>query len=178
MRRWVQVCTKNPVLRTKRVIGDTRRFVASTTVCRRNKKLKEIARKEVEKDSLQPEGAPEGTIPTDLEQSTGLERAEMIADILGEDLFDMAPLDSSRTGTVQDPIIVPSLDPYRYIGCTGSPADSHPIVWMTVKEGKLRRCPTCGSVYRLQRHTHSKDVEEAAKNVDNEDNGGQDDEGR
>jgi cytochrome c oxidase subunit 5b len=44
-------------------------------------------------------GAPPGTIPTDLEQATGLERLEILGKMQGVDVFDMKPLDASRKGT-------------------------------------------------------------------------------
>lgn len=44
-------------------------------------------------------GAPDGTVPTDLEQATGLERLELLGKLEGKDIFDMTPLDSSRKGT-------------------------------------------------------------------------------
>lgn len=43
-------------------------------------------------------GAASGTVPTDLEQSTGLERLELLGKLEGKDIFDMSPLDSSRKG--------------------------------------------------------------------------------
>ena len=33
----------------------------------------------------------------------------------------------------------------RVIGCTGSPADSHHVLWFHVREGKQTRCTECGS---------------------------------
>ena len=50
-----------------------------------------------EEDLLGPGAAP-GTVPTDLEQSTGLERLEILGKMEGIDVFDMRPLDSSRRG--------------------------------------------------------------------------------
>ena len=47
---------------------------------------------------LLPEGAPVGTVPTDLNQSTGLERLEVLGKMQGVDIFDMKPLDASRKG--------------------------------------------------------------------------------
>lgn len=51
-----------------------------------------------EADLLPPGGKP-GTIPTDLEQATGLERLEILGKMQGVDIFDMRPLDASRLGT-------------------------------------------------------------------------------
>lgn len=50
-----------------------------------------------------PPGAKPGTIPTDAEQSTGLERLEILGKMQGIDIFDMRPLDASRLGTSEDP---------------------------------------------------------------------------
>lgn len=44
-------------------------------------------------------GAKPGTVPTDLEQATGLERLEILGKMQGIDIFDMRPLPSDRTGT-------------------------------------------------------------------------------
>jgi cytochrome c oxidase subunit 5b len=43
-------------------------------------------------------GAQPGTVPTDLEQATGLERLEILGKMEGVDIFDMRPLDASRKG--------------------------------------------------------------------------------
>jgi cytochrome c oxidase subunit 5b len=47
---------------------------------------------------LIPPGAKAGTVPTDLEQATGLERLELLGKMQGIDIFDMRPLDASRKG--------------------------------------------------------------------------------
>jgi len=47
---------------------------------------------------LIPPGAAPGTVPTDLEQATGLERLEILGKMHGVDIFDMKPLDASRKG--------------------------------------------------------------------------------
>jgi hypothetical protein len=47
---------------------------------------------------LIPPGAPVGTVPSDLEQATGLERLEILGKMQGVDIFDMKPLDASRKG--------------------------------------------------------------------------------
>ena len=43
-------------------------------------------------------GAEPGTIPTDLEQATGLERLEILGKMQGIDIFDMRPLPADRVG--------------------------------------------------------------------------------
>ena len=50
-----------------------------------------------ESDLLPPGGAV-GTVPTDIEQATGLERLEILGKMQGVDIFDMKPLDASRKG--------------------------------------------------------------------------------
>lgn len=50
-------------------------------------------------DDLLPPGAKPGTVATDIEQATGLERLEILGKMQGIDIFDMKPLDASRVGT-------------------------------------------------------------------------------
>ncbi|QPG75958.1 Cytochrome c oxidase subunit 4 [Brettanomyces nanus] len=94
-------------------------------------------------------GAKKGEVPTDLEQATGLERFELLGKLEGVEVFENKPLDASRKGTLQHPIVVDSYDPYRYIGCTGSPAGSHIVMWLKPSVDKVARCWECGSVYKL-----------------------------
>lgn len=79
-----------------------------------------------------PPGAARGTIPTDLEQATGLERLEILGKMQGIDIFDMSPLPADRVGTFDDPIVVKSAGDEFQVGCTGSPADSHIVKWCVV----------------------------------------------
>jgi cytochrome c oxidase subunit 5b len=132
-----------------------------------------------ERDLL-PEGAQPGTVPTDNEQATGLERLEILGKMQGVDVFDMRPLDSSRkgmcsiclqdillepppidffffffnhykTGTLQDPIVVRSFGDEQYVGCTGCPADTHVVTWLTMSRDRpIERCPECGGVYKME----------------------------
>lgn len=46
-----------------------------------------------------PLGGKPGTVPSDLDQATGLERLEILGKMQGVDIFDMKPLDASRKGT-------------------------------------------------------------------------------
>lgn len=50
-----------------------------------------------EEDLVGP-GARPGTVPTDIEQATGLERLEILGKMESVDVFDMRPLDASRLG--------------------------------------------------------------------------------
>ena len=52
-------------------------------------------------EDLLPPGAEPGTMPTDENQATGLERLEILGKMQGVDVFDMRPLDASRKGTWQ-----------------------------------------------------------------------------
>jgi cytochrome c oxidase subunit 5b len=100
-------------------------------------------------ESLFGPGGKDNAVPTDFEQSTGLERLELLGKLKGIDVFDSQVLDSSRKGTMADPIIIDSYDHERYIGCTGSPAGSHEIHWLRPRIEKPGRCWECGSVYKL-----------------------------
>lgn len=69
---------------------------------------------------------------------------------------------------MDNPIMVRSAGEEQYAGCTGYPADSHEVIWLTVSLGlavtsrhaltpdhqmskarPLERCPECGSVYKM-----------------------------
>ena len=52
------------------------------------------------------EGAKAGEVPTDDIQATGLERLQVLGAKEGVDVFDYKPLDSSRIGTLEDPVKV------------------------------------------------------------------------
>ncbi|PNY24161.1 Cytochrome c oxidase subunit 4, mitochondrial [Tolypocladium capitatum] len=114
-------------------------------------------------------GASPGTVPTDLEQATGLERLEILGKMEGVDIFDMRPLDASRKGTMEDPILVRSAGDEQFAGCTGYPADSHVVHWLGItRERPIERCPECGSVYKMDyvgpqddhHHHHAQDIPE------------------
>ncbi|KAL9714090.1 Cytochrome c oxidase subunit 4 [Leucoagaricus gongylophorus] len=94
-------------------------------------------------------GAKPGTVPTDLDQATGLERLQLLGETQGINVFDEEPLDSSRIGTKANPVLVPSYDVERIIGCTGVPADSHDVIWFNLHKDKQGRCKECGSVYAI-----------------------------
>jgi cytochrome c oxidase subunit 5b len=64
-----------------------------------NKSLMNIQITDIKSESdLLPRGAAPGTVPTDLEQATGLERLEILGKMQGVDIFDMKPLPSDRLG--------------------------------------------------------------------------------
>ncbi|KAG5352889.1 hypothetical protein E4T56_gene3753 [Termitomyces sp. T112] len=103
-------------------------------------------------------GGKAGEVPSDIEQATGLERLQLLGELEGVKVFDDAPLDASRIGTKADPILVPSYDIERIIGCTGSPADSHEVLWFNLTAERQGRCTECGSVYALDVQTGPVDV--------------------
>ncbi|EFX04828.1 cytochrome c subunit [Grosmannia clavigera kw1407] len=112
-------------------------------------KLKSLAEVKTHDDLLGP-GAQVGTIPTDLEQATGQERLEILGKIEGVDIFEMRPLDASRKGTVENPILVRSAGDEQYAGCTGYPVDSHNVIWVGMSRKRpVDRCSECGSVYKM-----------------------------
>jgi hypothetical protein len=66
-----------------------------------------VGRIEVKAESdLLPAGAAPGTVPSDLEQATGLERLEILGKMEGVDIFDMKPLDASRRGAYPPSILL------------------------------------------------------------------------
>ncbi|KDQ15840.1 hypothetical protein BOTBODRAFT_623873 [Botryobasidium botryosum FD-172 SS1] len=91
------------------------------------------------------DGASAGTVPTDENQATGLERLQILGNLEGIDVFDMKPLEMTRLGTVDEPIKIHSWFPERVIGCTGFPADSHDTLWLNLTSKRNARCPECGS---------------------------------
>ncbi|KAJ2905915.1 uncharacterized protein MKZ38_003703 [Zalerion maritima] len=136
------------------------RRTITTTVVRRDAKqpaktedtpaMKALGDIRTDEDLIGP-GAKPGTVPTDLDQATGLERLEILGKMEGVDVFNMKPLDASRKGTLSEPIMVRSAGEEQYAGCTGYPADSHVVTWLTMsRERPVNRCPECGSVYKME----------------------------
>jgi NAD-dependent SIR2 family protein deacetylase len=51
---------------------------------------------------------------------------------------------------MKEPIVVRSFGDEQYVGCTGCPADSHVVAWLTMSRDRpIERCPECGSVYKM-----------------------------
>ncbi|VBB87283.1 Putative cytochrome c oxidase polypeptide IV [Podospora comata] len=141
------------IARRAAVAPAVRRSLATSAVRRDavpDSKIKGI--KEVKTvDDLFGPGAPAGTVPTDVEQSTGLERLEILGKMESVDVFDMRPLDASRLGTLSNPVLVRSAGEEQFAGCTGVPADSHNVIWLGMtRERPVERCPECGSVYKME----------------------------
>lgn len=140
------VAAAAPIVRRSFATSVARRFPESGT---NEKNFKPLSAIKAEEDLVGP-GAEPGTIPTDLEQATGMERLEILGKIEGIDVFDMKPLDASRKGTLENPILVRSAGDEQYAGCTGCPADSHNVIWLTLtRDRPVNRCIECGSVYKM-----------------------------
>ncbi|EGG08240.1 uncharacterized protein MELLADRAFT_74577 [Melampsora larici-populina 98AG31] len=101
---------------------------------------------------IQGVGAKPGTVPTDLEQATGIERYEILARMEGLEPFDNKPLAVPHMGTLADPVKVFSLERTRIVGCTGFPVDSHDTIYMKVSDSRPRRCGECGCAYVIDYH--------------------------
>ncbi|KAF9432683.1 Cytochrome c oxidase subunit 4 [Entomortierella beljakovae] len=94
-------------------------------------------------------GAAPGAIATDLDQATGLERAELLGKMQGKDIFDLAPLEFTERGTKENPTIIHSRDPIRYVGCTGVGHETHEVTWLLIDQThEFDRCTECGNVYK------------------------------
>ncbi|KAI5958000.1 COX4 [Candida theae] len=100
--------------------------------------------------SLIGPGAKPGTIPTDWDQSTGLQRLELLGKREGVDVFDMEMPITEGKGTMADPFLVPTYIGYRYVGCKGTADEAHKPYWMKVEEGKVARCWQCGTVLKAK----------------------------
>ncbi|KAL1867823.1 hypothetical protein VTK73DRAFT_3997 [Phialemonium thermophilum] len=138
----------SPLLRRSLATTVVRRDAVPST-SNQSTKIKTLSEIKTAEDLIGP-GAKPGTVPTDLEQATGLERLEILGKMEGVDIFDMRPLDASRKGTLENPIVVRSAGDEQYVGCTGHPADSHVVIWLGLsRERPLERCPECGSVYKM-----------------------------
>ena len=66
-------------------------------------------------EDLIPPGAKPGTIPTDVDHATGIERLELIGKMQGIDIFDMRPLDASRKGMFRPRFLIRVV--YNSMGC-------------------------------------------------------------
>lgn len=97
--------------------------------------------------SLIGPGAKPGTIPSDLDQATGLERFELLGKMEGIDVFDMEDPIFQGSGTMKDPYIVPTYIGYRYVGCRGKKGEEHRPYWMKVTTDAPARCWHSGVVF-------------------------------
>lgn len=100
--------------------------------------------------SLIGPGAKPGTIPTNEDQATGLERFEMLGKLEGIDVWDMENPIKEGTGHPTDPFLVPSYLGERIVGCKGKGDEDHKPYWMNVSEDKPGRCWHCGNVFAIK----------------------------
>ena len=79
------------------------------------------------------------------------------------------------SGSLDDPIIVKSFGDEQYLGCTGYPVDTHPVIWLTTSRDRpVERCPECGGVYKMEYvgpqddgHGHGHDHGHRTRNTQN-----------
>jgi hypothetical protein len=93
--------------------------------------------------------APSGGIPSNLEHSVGLERAEAEAAAQGKDLFE--PQLVGPFGTKEHPVIVESIHHERIVGCPGhcndgDTSNNNEIRWFKVTSKAPFVCADCGQV--------------------------------
>lgn len=100
--------------------------------------------------SLIGPGAKPGTIPTDWDQSTGLQRLELLGKREGVDVFDMEMPITEGKGTMDDPFLVPTYIGYRYVGCMGKKGHEHKPYWMKVTVDEPARCWHSGVVFKAK----------------------------
>lgn len=100
--------------------------------------------------SLIGKGAQPGTIPTNIDQATGLERLELLGELEGIDVFDMDTPITEGSGSPQDPYLVPTYLGSRYVGCKGKEGNDHNPMWMKVEVGKNARCWECGTTFKAK----------------------------
>ena len=87
------------------------------------------------------------TIPSDVEQATGLEKKELDALLSGvEDPFNLG-INKGPWGTKDKPKLVPSFFEERLVGCVCE-EDATYINWMKLQKGPAQRCE-CGHWFQL-----------------------------
>lgn len=134
--------------RARTLATSTRLFSAPTkTESKTATNLSEITGPD---SSLIGPGAQPGTIPTDLDQATGLERFEILGKMEGVDVFDMENPIFEGSGTMQDPYLVPTYIGYRYVGCMGKKGHEHKPYWMKVTVDEPARCWHSGVVFKAK----------------------------
>jgi len=95
-------------------------------------------------------GSQPGEVATDFEQATGRERFELMYRMAGLDPWHTTPLQLPYAGTMKNPVFIWASNPFRVVGCTGYPKDSHDRHYMRVRMGPIAsRCSECGTAYAL-----------------------------
>jgi hypothetical protein len=93
--------------------------------------------------------APPSSIYTPFEHLAGLQRVEYLAKLADRNIYLNQPLKVDHYGTLQDPIIVPSLYDDRVVGCSGFPKESHDFMWFICRG--VTRCIECGQAFKIER---------------------------
>lgn len=58
-------------------------------------------------------------------------------------------------GTIENPVLIPSIRDWRVVGCTGGTGDNeHVPLWFHCREGFLYRCGECDQIFMLVRITY------------------------
>uniref|UniRef100_A0A7N5KJF0 Cytochrome c oxidase subunit 5B, mitochondrial n=1 Tax=Ailuropoda melanoleuca TaxID=9646 RepID=A0A7N5KJF0_AILME len=91
--------------------------------------------------------ATSGGMPTDEEQATGMEKKVLDALKKGTDPYCLYPPKACQ-GTKDDPHLVPSVSSARLVGCICE-EDATEIYYMWLHKGKMERCPSCGTHFKL-----------------------------
>jgi len=71
-------------------------------------------------------------------------------------------------GNPEKPVMVPSINESRVVGCLGGPGEEleHPLTWHHVKEDKPTICVECGQTFKLRKiipspdHIHDEDEDD------------------
>mmetsp|Transcript_22925 Transcript_22925/g.42557 ORF Transcript_22925/g.42557 Transcript_22925/m.42557 type:complete len:145 (-) Transcript_22925:293-727(-) len=91
----------------------------------------------------------EGHIPTDAEQATGVDRSEEVfTTVFGDEFFDRDAISGLEEGTKENPIMVYSAEPERYVGI--SLEEDSTIRWFCLKEGELAHDPITMNYFALR----------------------------
>merc|ERR1719282_2210736 len=89
-----------------------------------------------------------------LDHATGEEKAELLAELEGKELYEQYL--SGPFGTIENPVIVPSVFHTRIVGCVGGDGESsHDLLWHEVKKDKPTICVECGQVFKLKTNAES-----------------------
>merc|ERR1712063_247572 len=89
-----------------------------------------------------------------LDHATGEEKEELLTELEGKELYEQYL--SGPFGTIEKPVIVPSVMHTRIVGCVGGDGDSsHDLLWHEVKKDKPTICIECGQVFKLKTSAES-----------------------
>eukprot|EP00283_Hemiselmis_rufescens_P018068 CAMPEP_0173439742 /NCGR_PEP_ID=MMETSP1357-20121228/21488_1 /TAXON_ID=77926 /ORGANISM="Hemiselmis rufescens, Strain PCC563" /LENGTH=157 /DNA_ID=CAMNT_0014405139 /DNA_START=10 /DNA_END=483 /DNA_ORIENTATION=+ len=93
-------------------------------------------------------------IPSDMDQATGIERAEILAEMEGKPLFEEGMV--GPFGTDSNPVMVESIYEERIVGCPGdcdkgNTAVNNEMRWFLVTSAQPYKCASCGQVFALKK---------------------------